>query len=118
MQKFLLLGAFVLTMTFIQCKHDTLVTVPCSGPTPTYTAMVKPVMDLHCATAGCHSALSKKGGFDLSSHAGTVEAAADEAFIGSMEHNPDFPAMPQGAAKLDEATIEKIACWTKNGMPK
>lgn len=84
---------------------------------PTYTADIKQILDVNCGNT-CHSEAKKKHGIDLSSYEPSKEAASRNSFMGSIRHEDGFDAMPANHAKLDDATIEKLACWVKNGMPK
>lgn len=84
---------------------------------PTYTADIKQILDANCGTT-CHSAEKKKHGIDLSSYEPSKESASRNSFMGSIRHEDGFEPMPANHAKLDDATIEKLSCWVKNGMPK
>lgn len=89
----------------------------------TYTGYVKSVMDASCATSGCHDASSKADGVDLSSYAGTKNTATtlksgSSLLLGVINHQSGFTAMPQGAAKLSDCTINKITAWVNAGEPE
>jgi hypothetical protein len=104
---------------FTQCKKETIDTnVDCSGSIPTYSANVKSIMDANCATPGCHSASSRSAGYDLSSYLGTKTSAANNAFLGSVQHKSGFSKMPKGRAKLSDADIKILTCWVQNGTPQ
>ncbi len=113
-------GAAIMAAVLVlaSCKKDETVVYDCNGVTSTYTANVKEIMDNSCAMAGCHDAISREKGFDLSSYNGVKAGAAASSFMGSMEHKSGFDAMPQGAAKLSDANLKTIACWIENGMPE
>jgi len=38
--------------------------------------------------------------------------------LGTIKHERGFPRMPAQAEKLDQASIDLIECWIKNGMQK
>ena len=119
MKNFLFLGVFALVLALIQCTKDSSVDVAtCTGTTPTYTADIRAIMDASCALSGCHNATSKKSGYELSTYAGTVSAASKSAFLGSIQHKSNYQAMPQGASKLSDASLTKIACWIQNSTPQ
>jgi hypothetical protein len=110
---------FLAVISFAACTKDNgNNTYDCTGVTSTYTADVKPIMDNSCALSGCHSAASSQAGFDLSSYNAVKTAAGSAKFMGSMEHNSRYEAMPRGAAKLSDANLKLIACWINNGMPQ
>lgn len=118
MKKVLFFGAFALTLVIVQCTKEAIDTATCTGTTPTYTADIKAIMDVSCATSGCHNASSKADGYDLSTYAGTVSAAGKTAFLGSIQHKTGYTAMPKGAAQLSSANLTKIACWVQNSTPQ
>ena len=108
----------LLLLGMMSCKKEKVTTYDCTGLTPTYTAEIKGIMDSQCATSGCHNASSKKAGIDLSTYAKVKSESAKDKFIGSMQHKSGYTAMPEGASKLDDATIQKISCWVSNGTPE
>lgn len=100
------------------CGKDDLITYDCTGLTPTYTADVKALMDTHCATAGCHDAVAKEHGYDLSTYQTVISDAEKNAFMGSMQHVKGYHAMPEDAAKFSDTDLQTISCWIENGMPE
>jgi len=114
------LFALVLAIPFLftQCKKDAVETFDCVGISPTYTTDVKTILDVRCATTGCHSAASKSEGIDLSSYTGAKSASSKADFLGAIQHKSGYKAMPQGSAKLDDATIKILSCWVQNGSPQ
>ncbi len=112
--------AFILggTSIFTQCKKEEVDLLDCAGVTPTYTANVKTILDNNCATAGCHSASSRRAGYDLSSYAASVTSGGNQAFLGSVQHISGYDPMPDGGAKLPEADVKTLSCWVQNGMPQ
>lgn len=100
---------------FFACTKTSTINYDCSAITPTYTNDIKAIMDANCATSGCHNATSKAKGIDLSTYALVKSESANAKFLGSIEHKSGYNAMPQGAAKLADAHIQKIACWIEQG---
>jgi len=99
---------------FAACQKTTSsATIDCTGVTPTYTADIKTIMTGNCATKACHSAGTAAGGYDLSNYASCK--SAKDRIVGSVQHLSGYQSMPQGAAKLDDASIKKIVCWSQNG---
>ena len=87
--------------------------------TPTYSVDVAPILNASCATPGCHDASTKKEGIDLSSY--TVaknEFMKNNNALASVHHASGVKAMPDGQAKLSDASINKLDCWVKNGCPQ
>jgi hypothetical protein len=95
----------------------------CDTTNITYTNYVKSVMDASCATAGCHDAGTKSDGIDLSNYISARGVALTTAhntslILGAINHNDDFKAMPENAAKLSDCTINKITAWVNAGAPE
>jgi hypothetical protein len=101
----------------ISCKTKNNTSIARREPMPTYTTDIKKILDEYCATT-CHSSEKKKRGIDLSSYEASKEAAAYANFLGSIRHEAAYEEMPANHKKLDNVTIQKIACWVNNGMPK
>ncbi len=119
MKKIIILALFTALLSSIACeKEPTTTTIDCTGTAPTYTNTIKGIMDSKCATSGCHSASTRAAGFDLSSFTGTSSSANSSKFLASIKHESGADAMPQGSAKLDDATIKNITCWVQNGKPQ
>ncbi len=64
----------------------------------------------------CHSYGSTPGGYDLTKKEDIKRAGSNGALVGSIKHDRQYFSMPAKAAKLPQATIDKIDCWVKNGM--
>lgn len=112
------IAVLAFSMTLMQCKKDSIQTYDCTGVSPTYNNSVKAILDLRCATSGCHSAASKAEGIDLSSFAAAKSASMKDNFLGAIQHRSGYDAMPRGSAKLDDATIKTLSCWVQNGSPE
>jgi len=112
---FALLG---IGLIIASCGKEDLITYDCTGLTPTYTSDVKALMDAHCATAGCHDAISKESGYDLSTYQAVVSDAEKNAFMGSMQHLKGYDSMPENSSKLSDTDLKTISCWIENGVPE
>lgn len=82
---------------------------------PTYMADVKPIIDENCGNS-CHSSTRKAHQLDLTTFDNVKAAASDKSFLGAINHEEGFEAMPRNHPKLDDASIQKITCWIKGGM--
>ncbi|MCB0528095.1 MAG: hypothetical protein KDC61_18380 [Saprospiraceae bacterium] len=80
-----------------------------------YTNSIKAILDAQCATSGCHDAFSQSESIDLSNYASAKSAFENRACLCSIHHGAGCTPMPEGRAKLSDATIQKIDCWVKNG---
>lgn len=90
----------------------------CTGTTPTYTADIKPILDVRCANSGCHSAVSPANSLDLSTYA-TIKAHFNaHTILCSINQEGTCGKMPKNGTKLAAADIKKITCWAKNNFPQ
>ncbi|MFL5753131.1 MAG: hypothetical protein ACJ76F_06975 [Bacteroidia bacterium] len=96
------------------CKSKPAPKTTCAEPNLTYTSDIKPILDVNCATT-CHSAKKRAHGIDLSNYESVKASASDASFLGSIRHEGGYTPMPKNHDKLDEPTIQKIACWIQNG---
>jgi cytochrome c5 len=87
-------------------------TVDCAVSGLTYAA-IKPILEGNCNS--CHSN-GGAGGLDFTVFADVKKAAQKGELLGTIKHASGFPKMPARAEKLDQASIDKIECWIKNGM--
>lgn len=120
MKKIISIAAIALAIFVVSCKTKKATTETAKSgcaTTPTYTADIKPILDASCGNS-CHSAQKRKAGIDLSSYESSKEIGGQKRFLGAIRHEQGFDAMPAYAAKLDDATIQKIACWVEGGMPQ
>jgi hypothetical protein len=118
MNKKIFFALIVIAVFFMACEKATTIVYDCTGLTPTYTTDVKPLMDTYCATSGCHNATTQADNKDYSSYNTVSSLASSNSFMGSMEHNSSYKAMPEGGAKLSTANLQKIYCWIQNGKPQ
>lgn len=87
----------------------------CDTTTATFAKDVLPVMQQKCATSGCHDATTKQSGYNLGTYLDVKQCVADMQLLGVIRQTSGFKAMPQGAPKLDDCTINKITRWVNLG---
>lgn len=85
----------------------------CDTEDISFSNFVTPILLNHCQ--GCHSGNTPSGGIDLTTHANVKIYADNGRLFGAIDHQTGFSAMPQGGAKLDDCTIEKIKSWIDAG---
>lgn len=85
-----------------------------STKTFTYTADVKPIFDVNCATFACHDNLIKSDGINLSDYTNSKQFTETREVICAMKHA--CKPMPQGAPKLSDSLINVIECWAAKGF--
>ena len=115
-----------LSLTIVACKtkKETAATTPkpevvvvkpvldCGAQGLTYST-IKPILEKHCNS--CHSD-GGAGGFDFLVFADVKKACEKGEMLGTIKHERGFPRMPANAPQLDQASIDLIECWIKNGM--
>ncbi|MBK9318326.1 MAG: hypothetical protein IPM91_05525 [Bacteroidetes bacterium] len=87
----------------------------CDTSNITYANTIAPIMTDACVS--CHSGGAPSGNIDLSSYANVKIQADNGALYGSMNHDPNWSAMPQGGNKTDACTLLKIQTWINKGTP-
>jgi len=87
----------------------------CDTSNVTYTLTVKPILDQNCNV--CHSNASQQGSVILDSYADVAAQASSGKLMGAITHDPQFSAMPQGGAMLNDCNILKIGKWVQEGSP-
>lgn len=87
----------------------------CDTSNITYTGNIAAVMTTSCAGAGCHNNASLAAGIDLSNYNSVKTIADNGKLMSVINHESGVPAMPQGAAKLDDCTIAQIQKWVNDG---
>jgi hypothetical protein len=114
---FTLTSFLFLLLSFSSCTTDS-IAYDCTAIAPTYTDNVKSIMDANCAYSGCHDASTKAKGIDLSTYATVLSESSSARFMGSMHHEGDYDAMPEGASQLNTSDLQKIYCWIQSGAPQ
>ncbi len=85
----------------------------CDTATITWSGAVLPIINTHCK--GCHNPAFLSAGLDLTSYANVRTIGLNGKFEGVVNHLPGYPAMPRGAAKLDDCKITQIQKWIDAG---
>ena len=121
--KKLIFFSFALSALFFQaCKKDNIpssnytATANCSGTTPVYVTDIKPILDNHCATSGCHNSSSSAAGIRLDDFSNAKNEFMNGKALCTVYH--DCTPMPQGKAKLSDSDILLLTCWVKDGAPQ
>ncbi len=85
----------------------------CDTATITYSAAVVPIINTNCK--GCHNPNFLSGNLDLTSYTNVKIIALNGKLVGVVDHLTGFPAMPKGAAKLNDCKITQIKKWIAAG---
>jgi uncharacterized membrane protein len=91
---------------------------PCDSTAFSYTANIKPIINLHCL--GCHTSYNASGNINYSTYAGIKATVDNGKFWASITHAPGVKPMPypQGSSKLSECDLAKIRKWIEAGAPE
>lgn len=87
----------------------------CDTTDVTYAGYIRPFLDVHCT--GCHTGPDAGGDVFLSGYSTVQEVALDGSFLGSIQHDAGYKAMPKGEDKLADCDIAKIRIWIEDGAP-
>lgn len=128
---FLLLSG--ISFLAITCKHEipgvvnpgNVITTPsqtsnCSADTVYFANEILPLINSNCATSGCHDAISRKEGIDLSSY-NKIRSyikpfnAADSKLFEVIMKNNDDRMPPSPMPPLDAAQKAKLQKWINQG---
>lgn len=90
--------------------------VPACDTSPvTYALTIAPLLQQNCSS--CHNSGLASGGLNVGSYAQVKNVAANGQLLGTVGHEPGFPAMPQGGAKLSDCAIGQLRQWVAAGSP-
>ncbi len=81
----------------------------------TYNLRIKDILNTSCALSGCHDAATQSNGHNLSTYTGARAVFESGPGLCAIYHGEDCEPMPKGGTKLNNATLDFIACWAKNG---
>lgn len=87
----------------------------CDTTNVTYLTVVEQIINQHCY--GCHNNSNPLGGLSLEGYDNVVSIANDGRLIGTITHEPGYPAMPKNGIKLSDCKILLIETWINNGLP-
>jgi len=107
-----------LSACYYDRESDLYLQPACDTTTVTWSGVVKPIIDEHCAYVGCHGGGTKSGDYDLTGYAGVLEIAKSGALVGSIEHQSNYTPMPYQTTPLPECLISQIRIWVAKGAPQ
>ena len=117
------LSAVAITVSFIiascsksneaSLKNSSGGTDNCDTVNMTFAADIVPILQANCYS--CHGNGLSQNGVSLDSYDQVKTQADNGNLIHVINHAPGYPAMPQGAPKLSDCTINKIKDWVDRG---
>lgn len=90
----------------------------CDTLEATYDANVGGIIDMHCATSGCHTGSFPANGLNLSTYADVKNAAQKPSFLASIKHEDGQVPMPYAMDKLQDSVIQVLECWVNKDFPE
>ncbi|HYK45323.1 MAG TPA: c-type cytochrome domain-containing protein [Parafilimonas sp.] len=85
----------------------------CDTSLYTYSAAVRPILDLNCV--GCHNNSLQNAGVNLTTYTGVHAVALDGRLSGVINWSVGYPQMPFGGEKLSNCNITQIMKWIDDG---
>ena len=80
--------------------------------TVSFQTTILPLIETNCSTSGCHD-VSGAGGYVLTDHTQISNHAS--RIISTIRYESGFSPMPQGEAKLSDASVTQFNCWILQG---
>lgn len=99
----------------LQGANHTTCTLECDTVNVTFSGSILPITDTYCK--GCHSGSQPSGGLTLTDYNSIKSSVDGGRFIGAVEHQAGFSAMPKGSSKLPDCNIVQLTKWINQGMP-
>jgi len=99
------------------CTYDKEMLIPAQSCADTvnvsFAASIQPLLRASCFS--CHGNGSSEGSVSLDSYDDVKALAASGRLLGSISHSAGFDAMPLGADKLDDSSIDAVRIWIDEG---
>jgi len=97
-------------------------TIPCHPDSVYFVRDVLPIISANCSYNGCHDAITKADGVDLSNYASIISTGGVEANDGAgselyevLVETDSTKRMPYNLPKLDDADIALLKKWIDQG---
>lgn len=114
-------GVFIMLIS-LSCYYDnqedlypTLSSTSCKDTQVSFSSQVLPLMNARCNQSSCHNGNDRAGQIVLDNFTNLLVSANDGSLLGSMRHSAGYLPMPDGAAMLDNCSIELVATWISEG---
>jgi hypothetical protein len=88
------------------CRVTLSVSIPRGSSGTSWTDDIKPIMEKHCATSGCHNGVSRSTNF--------LEYSSAKTYASSIKSKTRDRSMPFDGS-LTQSQIDLISCWVDDG---
>ena len=87
----------------------------CDTTDISYVQDIAPILNTSCN--GCHASAINIANVSLDQYAAVKKFVDNGKLIGVIRHDPGFSAMPSGAPKIADCSIQKLEAWLRAGSP-
>ena len=110
----IIMGCLVL---FQNCEYDKEAFISVSDCSDTanisFAGRIEPLLRTSCFS--CHGNGANEGDVSLETYDNVKTLALSGRLLGAISHSAGFAAMPEGADKLDDCSIEAVRIWIEEG---
>jgi hypothetical protein len=117
--RYLVILVLVVFTLLASCKYNSeedLYGAGCNTSNVNYSFTITGLLSKY-QCVNCHSGGSPSGNIKLASYTDVKARVTDGKLWGSINHLPNFKAMPQTGSKMSECDISKFKAWIDNGAP-
>jgi len=119
MKKALFFLSLPISLFFVSsCYYDNEETlypkpVACDTADVRFSTTIAPILQANCN--GCHSKASPSGNIVTDNYTDLKTIVDNGKLSGSINHKPQFSAMPKGGNKLSNCELAKFRIWIEKG---
>jgi hypothetical protein len=110
----IIIGTLVL---FQNCEYDKEALISVSNCSDTanisFAERIEPLLRTSCFS--CHGNGANEGDVSLETYDNVKTLALNGRLLGAISHSAGFAAMPEGAEKLGDCSIEAVRVWIEQG---
>lgn len=109
----LLALTFICSACYYDVEEELYLNTGCATDNVSYQTTIIPILQNNCLS--CHSAAANFGNISLEGYDNLRTYIDNGQFLGAIQHQQGFSAMPQNQPKMADCTIEKISVWINAG---
>ncbi len=87
----------------------------CDTTNITYSKTLTPILQNYCL--GCHNSTQAQGNVNLQGYDNVKKYVLAGSFMGSINHQSGYVAMPSSTIKISDCNIKQFQKWIDAGMP-